>query len=92
MNDDKTTLITRHTTATDTLANTLRELADTRSAVTRTQATVWQQTAHLGITERREEVKQACANLIADIESLHGETEALRAELTNLELRIAHCG
>jgi len=83
-------LLNQHTRLTDELAQRLRELGDTRAAITRTQAQAWQATTHLSITERREHVRHSTYSLTADVEVQLGEIEALRAELHNLELRIQH--
>jgi hypothetical protein len=85
---DLTELATRHSTLTNELAAALRELGDTRSAIVTNQANAWHASVHLGITERREEVKHACAHLISETETQLGEVEALRAELADIELHV----
>lgn len=81
-------LINQHASLTGDLAQQLRELGDTRAAITRRQLAAWQQTSEYGITERREHVKYAVADLIADTEVQLGEIEALRAEVTTIEWQI----
>lgn len=65
----------------EALAQALRVLGDTRSAAITRRAQVWVQTAHLGITERREEVRYSVADLDALVVEQEAEVEALRVEL-----------
>lgn len=83
---DLNELIQRHTTLSEDLAQLLRELGDTRSMIAKNQSHVWHATTHLGITERRDEVRHSAVALVADTEQQLGEIEALRAEIANVEL------
>lgn len=74
-----------HSLLTDELAAALRVLGDTRRAAITRRAEVWAQTAHLGITERREEVRYAVADLDALIADHEAEVDALRVELHHIE-------
>ena len=83
-------LFKQHDILTGELAVCLRELGDTRAAITTRQGNAWTSLAHLNVTERREEVRHSCAQLVSDTEKQLGEIEALRAEIANITLRIAH--
>lgn len=87
-----TVTIDRHAVLTAELSSKLRELGDVRAAHIHARAGVWAQTAHLGVTERREEMHHANADLAADIVTLEAEIDALRVELAHEELvtRIHH--
>lgn len=83
-------LVTRHNEYTKRLADVLFELGEVRAAIARHQKAAWESTQGLGITERREEVKHAHGDLIAEAEKLLGEVEATRAFIANVEFQMQY--
>lgn len=63
------------------LADAYRDLGETRRAISTSRRDVWDATAHLPVTERRETVTNAIAELHADAAVQEAEVEALRVEL-----------
>lgn len=78
--------MSRHAELSRELAVALRTLGFVRGAAAKRAAEVWQATAGLGVTERREEVRHATADLTAQAYELEAEVEALRVELHAVEV------
>lgn len=83
-------LLEQHTRLTAELAKQLRELGDLRTQVIAVEYTRWEATVGMPITERREHIRHASANIRAAIDKHLGEVDALRAEVDNVTLRITH--
>lgn len=83
-------LLERHTRLTAELAAQLRELGDLRTQHIAVEYARWEATVGMPITERREHIKHASANVRAAIEKHLAEVEALRAEIANTALRVTH--
>lgn len=74
-----------HSSLSDELAGNIRELGQIRSAITRSRADAWLHHEYLPVTERRETVAAAIAQLSAEAAVLEAECEAQRVELNALE-------
>ena len=82
-------LVRRHAALTDELSAALRSRGDIRAVVTRTYAETWRANFQMAITERRESCRVSTVDLDVETAKLDGEIEALRAELTHIELAVA---
>ena len=71
------------------LAGVLVDLGQTRQAAITTRAEVWRQTAHLGVTERREECRAHVDDLEGEVAALEQEAEALRVKLAQIDAELA---
>lgn len=85
-------LMDRHAEVSHLLAERHRELGSVRAAVINARAAMWEQTAHLNITERRETCSALTADLNADVATLEEEVNALRVELRHAEMLIQYGG
>lgn len=69
-----------------------RVLGDTRKALLVKQAQVWESTAHLNVTERREECRYAVVDYAGMVVEQEAEIDALKVELNHIELEMTHGG
>lgn len=70
------------------LVDAIRDLGETRAALVTVSASAWQGNPHLGVTERREQVKVDTADLASEVERQAAEVEALRVQLGHLDAEI----
>lgn len=82
--------LAKHADLSADLAVHLIDLGDIRAAITQAQAGVWEGTTHLNITERRETIRYAAADLEAEAAKTIGVIEALRARLAHLDLQVRY--
>lgn len=75
-----------------TLAAELRDSGMLESAIVNQSSSLWYQTAHLGVTERRETIKADLANLESELSKSKAEIRALTVELDTLKFLAEHEG
>ena len=81
-------LLDQHATLTGQLVDAISDLGETRAALERARRDLWDSTAHLGITERREQIKASCAPLEADAATQYADCEMIRAQIAHIEWRL----
>jgi len=89
-----TQLIDTHGRLSDELADALSDRAEVQAAIEVARAGVFDQQYHNGtnITTIREMVAATSAPFSAEAIKLTGRIEALRAQLSHIELRLRHAG
>lgn len=83
-------LIAQHSDTTRELVVALNELGDLRARLLRDQAQTWLHGSDMGVTERREAVRYANADIAAEIENQVATVDGLRATLDDLRLRYCY--
>lgn len=83
-------LIARHAELSDELSGLLNDSGMTRAQITRAQASAWDASYSLPVTERREAVRHACSEFIANQQDTDAQMESLRVELHHLDIAIKH--
>lgn len=83
-------LILHHADLTNQLIDAYQELGNLHAMRYLAYAQSHHASEGLGVTERRERAQVACADLDAEISRAQGERDALRAEITHVELQLEH--